>query len=45
MLTEAELEEMRSRAKGKKWPEKVGEHFEKELKKLRKPNRRHEKQN
>ena len=35
---EAELEEMRSRAKSKKWPEKVGEHFEKELKKLQRLN-------
>ncbi len=36
--SEAELEEMRSRAKSKKWPEKIGEHFEKELKKLQRLN-------
>jgi ATP-dependent Lon protease len=35
---DAELEEMRKRAKKKKWPEKVGQAFEKELAKLQRLN-------
>lgn len=35
---EAEIEEMRSRAKSKKWDEKTGEHFEKEITKLQRLN-------
>ncbi|MCH9659814.1 MAG: LON peptidase substrate-binding domain-containing protein, partial [Bacteroidetes bacterium] len=35
---EAEIEAMKSRAKTKKWSEKVGEHFEKEIKKLQRMN-------
>ncbi len=35
---DAELEEMRKRAAKKKWPEKVSEHFEKELSKLQRLN-------
>ncbi|WP_104735933.1 endopeptidase La [Hanstruepera ponticola] len=33
-----ELEEMKKRAKKKKWPEKVGKHFEKELAKMQRMN-------
>ncbi|WP_191859769.1 endopeptidase La [Hanstruepera ponticola] len=33
-----ELEEMKQRAKKKKWPEKVGKHFEKELAKMQRMN-------
>ncbi|MFK7000070.1 endopeptidase La [Flavobacterium oreochromis] len=36
--TEQEIEEMRKKAKAKKWDEKVGEHFEKELQKLQRTN-------
>ncbi|WP_224491053.1 endopeptidase La [Robertkochia flava] len=36
--SEAEIEEMRSQAKTKKWSEKVGEHFDKELMKLQRMN-------
>ncbi len=35
---EAEIEEMRAKAKEKKWGEKTGEHFEKELNKLQRLN-------
>lgn len=35
---EQEIEEMRSKAKSKKWDEKVGKHFEKELSKLQRTN-------
>ena len=35
---DVELEDMRKRAKSKKWPEKIGEHFEKELTKLQRLN-------
>ncbi|PTD16133.1 endopeptidase La [Flavobacterium columnare] len=35
---EQEIEEMRKKAKVKKWEEKVGEHFEKELQKLQRTN-------
>jgi ATP-dependent Lon protease len=35
---DGELEEMRKRAKKKKWPEKVGQQFEKELNKLQRLN-------
>ena len=36
--TEQEIEEMRKKAKGKKWEAKVGEHFEKEIQKLQRTN-------
>ena len=36
--SEAEIEEMRKLSKEKKWSEKVGEHFEKELMKLQRMN-------
>ncbi|RXR17263.1 endopeptidase La [Flavobacterium amnicola] len=36
--TEQEIEEMRKKAKTKKWEEKTGEHFEKELQKLQRTN-------
>ena len=36
--SEAEIEEMRSQAKSKKWSEKVAEHFERELLKLQRMN-------
>ncbi|MFK7050377.1 Lon protease 2 [Flavobacterium columnare] len=36
--TEQEIEEMRKKAKAKKWKKKVGEHFEKELQKLQRTN-------
>ncbi|MCH4828535.1 MULTISPECIES: endopeptidase La [Flavobacterium] len=36
--TEQEIEEMRKKAKVKKWKKKVGEHFEKELQKLQRTN-------
>lgn len=36
--TEQEIEEMRNKAKTKKWNEKTGEHFEKELQKLQRTN-------
>lgn len=35
---EAEIDEMREKAKAKKWNEKVGEHFQKELSKLQRSN-------
>lgn len=35
---EQEIEEMRKKAKAKKWDEKIGEHFEKELSKLQRMN-------
>ena len=35
---EGEIEEMRTRAKKKKWPERVEEHFEKELSKMQRMN-------
>lgn len=35
---EQEMEELKKRAKGKKWPQEVKEHFEKELKKLQRVN-------
>lgn len=35
---EAEIEEMRAKAKSKKWNDKVGEHFEKELTKMSRMN-------
>ncbi|CAM4010294.1 MULTISPECIES: endopeptidase La [Flavobacterium] len=35
---EAEIDEMREKAKSKKWNENVGEHFEKELSKLQRSN-------
>ena len=35
---EGEIEEMRQKAKEKKWPEKVAENFEKELKKMQRMN-------
>jgi ATP-dependent Lon protease len=35
---EAEIDEMREKAKAKKWNENVGEHFEKELSKLQRSN-------
>lgn len=35
---DVELEDMRKKAKSKKWPEKVSEHFEKELTKLQRLN-------
>ncbi len=36
--TAKEIEEMREKAKKKKWPKEVAEHFEKELKKLQRMN-------
>ncbi|WP_136668015.1 endopeptidase La [Flavobacterium sp. H122] len=36
--TEQEIEEMRKKAKAKKWDAKVGEHFEKEVQKLQRTN-------
>lgn len=36
--TEQEIEEMRKKAKSKKWNAKTGEHFEKELQKLQRTN-------
>lgn len=36
--TEQEIEEMRKKAKAKKWEAKVGDHFEKEIQKLQRTN-------